>query len=293
MASPKKRSLGKGLDALLGPSPKARVSAETALQPAVEGEQIIYLDPRTILPNPKQPRTTFREEALEELAASIRREGVQDPIIVRQRGTAYECVSGERRVRASIMADLLTIPAICREISDSDMLRLGLIDNIQREDLNAIELATAYQELIREFAWTQEELADQVGKKRATVANTLRLLNLPREVQTSVAEEKITMGHARALLALDSAEAQIAACRKIVSEGLSVRQVEKLASRAKTERKPREKDPHIAELEDSLRRHLGTRVTIRVGERQRGKIEVEFYNFEDLDRILLLLRGSK
>ncbi len=298
MANMKKKGLGRGLSALIGnaPDPTAldRLDpvVEPAPEPAPDGSQLLFLDPSVIEPNPMQPRKAFEEEALQELAESIRQDGVQEPVIVRKKGEVYELVSGERRVRASIMAGLEKIPAVCRVVSDSDMLKLGLIENIQREDLNAIELAQAYERLVEEFSWTQEELAAQVGKKRATVANTLRLLHLPADVQARVAEGAISMGHARALLALESPEAQSAACRKIIEEGLSVRQTERLASPPEPkEKKPaRPKDPNIAGLEDELRRRLGTKVSLRASGRNRGRIEIEYFNLDDLERILEILR---
>lgn len=298
MAKPKRGGLGRGLGALIGgmpePDPASGVSQSGA---AVASGAVLQLDPHSIKPNPKQPRREFNEEALQELADSIREDGVVEPIIVRQRNGEYELVSGERRVRASIMADLKTVPAISRDVSDSDMLKLGLIENIQREDLNAIELAEGYRALMHEFGWTQEEMAEHVGKKRATVANTLRLLNLPADVQRSVAEGKISMGHARAILALESSKAQSAAARAVVEQGLSVRQVERLAAppKPKTAGKPASRDPHVAALEDEMRRSLGTRVSIhphadRAG---KGRIEIEYYSLDDLDRILAIVRGSR
>lgn len=302
MASDKKKGLGRGLGALIGPNskafdepaPAAPAAAAAAVPDALpDGSRLLLLDPTEIQPNPKQPRRVFREEALEELSASIRRDGVQEPIIVRQKGDGYELVSGERRVRASIMADLTAVPAVCRDISDSEMLKLGLIENIQREDLNAIESALAYQQLIDEFNWTQEQLATEVGKKRATVANTLRLLNLPEVVQEQVADGSITMGHARALLALPTASAQAAAARRIVKEGLSVRQAEKLAEAGsgKARKDPPKQDPNIAALEDSLRRSLGTKVALKSTAPDRGRIEIEYYSQDELERLLNLLRG--
>lgn len=301
MASDKKKGLGRGLGALIGgnakafeePAAPAAAPAAAAPEGLPDGTRLILLDPTAIRPNPKQPRRVFREEPLEELAASIKRDGVQEPIIVRQVGGAYELVSGERRVRASIMADLTEIPAVCRDISDSEMLKLGLIENIQREDLNAIEAALAYQQLIDEFGWTQEQLAAEVGKKRATVANTLRLLNLPESIQDQVADGALTMGHARALLALPTAAAQIAAARKIVKEGLSVRQAEKLAEAGsgKQPKEPPKKDPNLAALEDSLRRSLGTKVAVKATAPDRGRIEIEYFSQDELDRLLALLRA--
>ncbi|MGI6461934.1 MAG: ParB/RepB/Spo0J family partition protein [Candidatus Hydrogenedentales bacterium] len=292
----RKKGLGRGLGALISSSVIGEDRADDlAIQPdAPAGPRLLQLNPRDLKPNPKQPRMTFNEETLEELSASIRRDGVQEPVIVRKADDGYELVSGERRVRAAVMADLETIPAVCREVSDADMLRLGLIENIQREDLNPIELARGYRQLIEQFEWTQEELADQVGKKRATVANTLRLLNLPDVVQSRVADGSITMGHARALLALDSPQSQLAACRKIVSQGLSVRQVEKMAARKDTATKTAPaKDPNITAIEDELRRKLGTKVALKASDKARGKIEIEYFNLDELDRLLALIRSIR
>lgn len=298
MAKSKKGGLGKGLSALIPTGPASQEDTQGAAQAgtapeAVEGERVLKLDPQKIEPNPHQPRQTFDEDALEELSRSIKQDGVQEPVLVRKVGGHYELVSGERRVRASIMAGLQTIPAICRDVSDEDMLKLGLIENIQREDLNPIELARAYQMLIDEFGWTQEELAGQVGKKRATVANSMRLLNLPGDVQEAVSRGSISMGHARALLALESADAQSRACRKVVNKGLSVRQVEQMATPPVPKKPKPGKDANIAALEDELRRLLGTRVTFRTSGNKRGKIEIEYYSLDDLDRILDVLRSGQ
>lgn len=261
----------------------------------VSGEaRILFLDPHGLSPNPKQPRVKFDEETLDELAQSLKRDGMQEPISVRQAKGKYEIVSGERRVRAAMIAGLETIPAICREVSDADMLRLGLIENIQREDLNAIELAHAYQSLIDEFHLTQEQLAEVIGKKRATVTNALRLLHLPEDVQAYVADGSLSMGHARALLAISTAQGQRAAARQTIEQGLSVRETEKLAAPPdhKSKKPPEKKDPNVAEIEDDLRRRLGAKVNIRTMKKNRGKIEIEYYNLDDLDRILNVLRGN-
>ncbi len=293
MANPKKRGLGKGLGALIsdiGDAPES--TREPAAVPQGD-HQVLELDPSTIKPNPHQPRTHFDEAALQELAESVKLDGVQEPIIVRERGGHYELVTGERRVRACIMAGLDTVPAICREVSDSDMLKLGLIENIQRENLNAMETARGYHRLIEEFHWTQEELARQVGKNRVTVANMLRLINLPGDVQARVEDGSITMGHARALLAFPSAERQSAVCRKIVADGLSVRQVEKMASPpAPKAKQAAPKDPHLASIEDRLRRRFGTRVNIRASGKKKGKIVIDYFNLDDLERILEVLGES-
>lgn len=293
MANIKKSVLGRGLGALI-PQQPGPVATTTAVVP--ESDRILHLDPRELEPNPHQPRVTFDEESLHELADSIRQDGVQEPVIVRRAGKRYQLVSGERRARASVLAGLDRIPAICRDVSDSEMLRLGLIENIQRENLNAIEEARAYQSLIDTFDWTQEELARQVGKKRATVTNMLRLLQLPDEIQTAVADGSVTMGHARALLPVENGVLQKQLFARIVSQGLSVRQVEQLASLASTNKrkgsgKTPAKDPNVAALEDDLRRRLGTRVTLRQSGPGKGKLEIEYYSLDDLDRILEVLRG--
>lgn len=294
MADNKKKGLGKGLGALISVNLDAPPDTSSASEAIPEEARILALDPQAIHPNPKQPRKAFDEESLQELAESIKRDGIQEPVIVRKNGDVYELVSGERRVRAAIMADLETIPAIRRNVSDSDMLKLGLIENIQREDLNPIELAQAYQALLQEFRWTQEQLADGLGKKRVTVTNTLRLLQLPADIQGYVVDGSLTMGHARALLALPTPDAQRAAARKVIMHGLSVREAEKLAAppAPKTKQRPA-KDPNIVQLEDELRGLLGTKVSIRSAKQNRGKIEIEYYNLDDFERILRLVRGAR
>lgn len=290
MADTKKKVLGKGLEALLSPIPKAEKGTAASSEPLSQGERIIQLDPREIDPNPQQPRLSFREESLQELADSIRRDGVQEPVIVRRRNNKYELVTGERRVRAAIMADLATVPAIVRDVSDADMLRLGIIENVQREDLNAIELAKAYQKLLEEFHWTQDELARQVGKSRVSVTNLLRLLHLPEDVQRHVADGELSMGHARALLALPSADAQRSACRKVLEKGLSVRETERLATARHKVSKQQDKDPNLLAIEEELRKRIGTKVSVRAQGKARGSITIEYYSLDDLDRILALFR---
>lgn len=297
MAGPKKKGLGRGLGALITTSMEdiSEQQQETPTgKPLRDGSHLLHLDPTELSPNPHQPRATFNEEALQELSESIRRDGVIEPIIVRKKGDGYELVSGERRVRASIMADVRDIPAICRNYSDEEVLKLGLIENIQREDLNPIELANGYEQLLSAFHWTQEELAREVGKKRATITNTLRLLHLHPIVQQHVIEGAITMGHARAILAFDIPEQQVAACRKIVAQGLSVRQAEKLATPKQRNgaSKTKTPDPHVAQIESDLRHRFGTKVHVHHGTDHKGRIEIEYYNLDDMDRILLLLKGS-
>lgn len=296
--SAQKKKLGKGLGALIGSS-----DAMTQMDPVPvketptvlpDGTELVLINPRTVYNNPKQPRREFVEEHLQELAQSIRNEGVLEPVVVRKReNDEYELVSGERRVRASILAELETIPAVCRTVSDNDMLRLGIIENVQREDLNPIELARAYGQLLDEMQCTQEELASVVGKRRATITNTMRLLQLPKDIQEHVIQQTITMGHARALLSLTTPEEQRIACRKIIEGGLSVREAEKVAKPTKSKSSNGNgavEDPHISAIEDQLRKRFGTRVNLKCDAQQRGKIEIDFYNLDDLDRILDLLR---
>ena len=298
MGNVKKKGLGQGLGALFRDTPVKldEIKASEAgleAQTLPDGSRLVMLDPREIKPNPKQPRQVFNEEALQELAESLKRDGMQEPVLVRHAGDHYELVGGERRVRASVMADIESIPAIVRQVDDRDMLKLSLIENVQREDLNAIELAQAYQQLVDEYHWTQEQLAAEVGKKRATVANTLRLLTLPPEVQRLVAQGDLSMGHARAILALNSPLEQCRAARKTVEQGLSVRQVEKMTSPAPPRKSAEAKDPNIASIEDELRRALGTKVSLKTQKNHRGRVEIEYFSLDDLERILAILRGRK
>jgi len=297
----KKGGLGRGLGALIPGRddedvPDVAPPGEPA--PAIDrGDRVLELDPHSITPNPKQPRARFNEESLQELADSIARDGVVEPVIVRRIAGEYQLVSGERRVRASILAGAASVPAIVRDVDDAGMLKFGLIENIQREDLNAIELARGYETLMRELGWTQEQCATEVGKKRVTITNTLRLLHLPADVQQAVIDGAISMGHARALLALSTAKAQSAACVAIIEKGLSVRQVERMT--VPTERKRKKhaapKDPNIAAIEDDLRRALGTRVSVSTAGKDlsKGKIVIDYYTLDDFDRILDRLKESR
>jgi len=305
VANDKKKGLGKGLSALMGgrtPAEAIDAAPPVPAPPATlsDGSRLIEIDPTELKPNPKQPRHVFREEALQELADSIRRDGVQEPVIVRPApGGGFELISGERRVRASIMADLTRIPAVVRDVPDDDLLRLGLIENLQREDLDPIETARAYQQLIDAFGLTQEKLAAEVGKERATVANSLRLLQLSQPLQDLVAEGVLTMGHARALLGLVSPEAQLSLARRIQREGLSVRQTEQFVAAARAPKQsPAPKTPtpasaNASAIADELRRRLGTKVSVRSGEGGKGAIEINYSSLDELDRILNLLRSAR
>ena len=277
-----RQALGKGLGALIPDKPLAEG----------EGKKSFFTcGIEDIQPNPFQPRKTFNEEPLQELVQSIREKGILQPLVVRRKGERYELIAGERRWRAAQKAGIKEVPILVRNVSESELLELSLIENIQREDLNPIEEAEAYKGLAEQFHLTQEDISQKVGKDRATVANALRLLKLPPEIKQSLAEGKVTVGHARALLGLDSPEKQRAAWRKVLSGGLSVRQTENLIKRLrpKTSAGAAKSTPEWESLVDELQRSLGTRVRI-VGRKKRGRIEIDFYSPEELERILDFLR---
>jgi ParB family chromosome partitioning protein len=270
-----KTALGKGLDALIPD----------------RGEDIIQIDIDRILPGKQQPRKIFDEGALRELSASIKEKGVLQPILVSRTGDgSFNLIAGERRWRATILAGLKKIPAIVKNVDSRDSLEMALIENIQREELNPMETAEGFNRLMKEFNLTQEELSDKVGKERATVANYLRLLKLPPEIKDMLYADKLSMGHARALLAVDGHINQIEAARKIIRNGLSVREAELLAKKAaKPDKIKGDKDPQIASLEEQLIRHLGTKIHIIQKNKKKGKIEIEYYSLEELNRLLDIL----
>jgi ParB family chromosome partitioning protein len=251
-----------------------------------------------IAANPRQPRTEFPDESLAALASSIREVGVLQPVVVRRREGGYELVAGERRVRAARLAGLVTVPAVVREGDDSESLREALIENIHREDLSPLQLAAGFQELLDELGVTQEALAERLGFSRPHVANTIRLLSLPPDVQRLLAEGRIQAGHARALLGLPDDEARSALALRIAAEGLSVREAERLVNRyrgAATSRAPRPvaaRDPAAGEVEDVLSRKLATRVQVTLG-RRKGRVVIEFGSREDLERIVSEIVGSE
>ena len=251
-----------------------------------------------IAPNPRQPRGDFPEESLAALARSIREVGVLQPVVVRARDGGYELVAGERRVRAARLAGLATIPAIIREGDDAESLREALIENIHREDLAPLELAAAFQELLEELGVTQETMAERLGYSRAHVANTIRLLSLPGDVQRLLAEQKLQAGHARALLGLPDDAARSSLALRVAAEGLSVRQVERQVQNLLTKRDPVEAapvpaDPNVKAANRELESVLGTRVRIVAKSPDRGQIEIEYYSSEDLDRIYSVIVGEK
>jgi ParB family transcriptional regulator, chromosome partitioning protein len=279
--------LGRGLSSLL-PGPA------TATPTATVG--LLELPLEVIRPNPRQPRTEFGEESLAALAASIREVGVLQPVVVRPRAGGYELVAGERRLRASRLAGLTTIPAVVREGADAESLREALIENIHREDLAPLELAAAFQELLDQAGATPDSVAERLGYSRAHVANTVRLLSLPPSVQRLLAEDRIQAGHARALLSLPEDAARSDVALRVAAEGLSVRQVEDLVRRylSRPARRPstaRSIDPATAEVEEILSQHLATRVHVTLGKR-RGKVVIDVDSREDLDRIVSRIAGT-
>jgi len=277
-----RQALGKGLGALIPEKGVPEGEGKKALQQCGIEE---------VQPNPFQPRKTFSDEQLQELVDSIREKGILQPLLVRRKSDGYELIAGERRWRAAQRAGLREIPILVRDVSDSEMLELSLIENIQRENLNPIEEAEAYKRLMEQFHLTQEEISKKVGKDRTTIANMVRLLRLPPEIKLSLAEGKITMGHARAFLSLDGVDKQKLLWKRLLSGGLSVRQTESLVRRLRTRGSPtpRRSNPEWSALIEELQRALGTKVRI-VGKRKRGKIEIDFFSPDELDRIIELLR---
>jgi ParB family transcriptional regulator, chromosome partitioning protein len=278
-----RQALGRGLSALLGDDePKSSAVANNEL------------DIELIRPNPEQPRVRFTEAALAELAQSITANGVVQPILVRPKGEHYEIVAGERRWRAAQLAGLRKIPAVIREVSDDKLLELALIENIQRQELNPIEEASAYRKLIDVMGYTQEAVAASVGKDRTLIATSLRLLKLPSDIQALIEEGKLSAGHGRALLLTEDPGTQRRIARTIIEKALSVRETERAVKAATgrqtltgvRKRLSGPKDPNYAAAETKLRRRLGTNVTIIPNsEGTGGRLEIEYYNQEDLDRI--------
>lgn len=295
-----RKVLGKGLAALLPQRPpytsqKDGLADETP-QTHV-GRSVVEVPVDEIAPNPAQPRSSFDADKLLELANSIRASGIIQPLLVRRRGNRFELVAGERRWRAAKMAGLRTVPALVEEVSDERLIEVALIENIQREDLNPIEVATALQRLIQDHRLSHDEVARRTGKDRSTVTNLLRLLKLPEDIQQMVAERRLSMGHARAILGLPAEDLQRRVAEKAASHGLSVRQVERLVRRMTETREPKPadevaEDPNVRAAVQELERALGTRVRIVARSESRGRIEIEYYSAEDLERIYSLIVGQ-
>ncbi|HLN61894.1 MAG TPA: ParB/RepB/Spo0J family partition protein [Symbiobacteriaceae bacterium] len=276
-----KKGLGRGLGALI---PEVDVGER-------EKENIVELEIKAVEPNPRQPRRFFDEAKLEELAASIREHGVVQPIVVRPRGGRYEIVAGERRWRASQIAGLTKVPALVRDFSEAETMEIALIENLQREDLNPMEEAEAYQLLLDEYHLTQDELARRLGKSRPQITNTLRLLQLAPEARYEVETGRLSMGHAKVLLGVDDQHQQTELARRVASEGMSVRELESVIKQVPApDRKPAKREgatlsADLRELESRLSERFGTPVKLTMGE-QKGKVEITFFGDEGLNRIL-------
>jgi ParB family chromosome partitioning protein len=304
-----KKALGRGLDALISGGVVRSVAAEsphvevpvrpTAVTPAIpRGDEVLHLDINAIERSPFQPRSDFDPEHLKELADSIKQRGVIQPLLVRARrgadgATKYELIAGERRWRAAKEAGLATLPAIVRQATDEEVLEMALIENLQREDLNPIEEAHAYEQLSSRFNLTQDQIAEKVGKNRATVANAIRLLALPSEVQSWLVKGQLSVGHAKAILGLAIAEEQRLVAERVLRRNLTVRETEQLVEHLKGEAKTRAtgtasvagKSAQVLAIEERLRQKLGTHVNLRHG-RKKGRIEIEYYGNDDLTRLL-------
>jgi ParB family transcriptional regulator, chromosome partitioning protein len=294
--SNKKSALGKGLSALLenietDVTSRQGLGESTSIVGGIANIPIISIEA-----NPFQPRTHFEQDALAELAASIKEQGIIQPVTVRKLGyDKYQLISGERRLKASVMAGLDSIPAYIRIANDQAMLEMALVENIQRENLNAIEVSISYKRLIDECSLTQEMLSERVGKNRTTITNYLRLLKLPPEIQAAIRDEKITMGHARALVNLDDITSQISLYKQIVDAGLSVRETESIA-RTKPKNKPagNKRDTsslshEMKKIQDALSGKFESKIELKAAQNGRGKIIIPFQSYDDLSRVLELL----
>lgn len=284
-----KRALGRGLDALL--TPAAVESASSAIPHSQE--HVLQIPIAQIKTNKYQPRVSFTPEKLNELIESIREKGVVQPVLVRKTQDGYELIAGERRLRAVANLGIEKIPAIVKNVTDVDMLEISLIENIQREELNPIEEAHAFQRFITDFSFTQEKIAKVLAKDRSTIANTLRLLGLPKKIQDFISRNTITAGHAKAILGLPSETDQLRVCNLVIKKSLSVRETESIVSRRSFGEKKAaaRKDQNISDIESSLQQLFGTRVRIAHG-KKRGKIMIEYYSTEDFNRILDLLQTN-
>ena len=285
-----KRGLGKGLDSLI-PSNVMETTKSPAPSKEKNEEDAVVVKLYMVEPNREQPRKNFDEDSLQELADSIRQFGLLQPILVQDKKSYYEIIAGERRWRAAKLAGLKEVPVIIRNLTDQEVVEISLIENIQREDLNPIEEAQAYKRLLEEFHLKQDEVADRVSKSRTAVTNSMRLLKLCEPVQKMVVDGMISTGHARALLAIEDPEQQYLIAQKVFDEKLSVREVEKLVKNLNKPPKPARQENTTLnviyqDISERLKQSLGTKVSIQAKENGAGKIEIEFYNHEDLDRLL-------
>lgn len=296
-----KRGLGKGLDSLIPTNvmmesevKHATVSTASSAEEEKDGTLMVKLS--KVEPNRKQPRKNFDEDSLQELAESLKQFGMLQPILVQNRGDYYEIIAGERRWRAAKIAGLKEVPVIVRKLTDQEIVEISLIENIQREDLNPIEEAQAYKRLLTEFHLKQDEVAERVSKSRTAVTNSMRLLKLCDEVQKMVVDDMISTGHARALISIEDPEEQYLIAQKIFDEKLSVREVEKLVKDLhKPPKPPKEENKTLQaiyqEISERLKQSLSTKVSVSAKQNGAGKIEIEFYNHEDLERLLERITG--
>lgn len=296
----KRGGLGKGLDSLIPDNGKVPDSdkkvkvVEKVIEKIVEKPVEAKLGINQIEPNREQPRKRFEEDSLQELADSIRQFGVLQPLVVQERENYYEIIAGERRWRAAKIAGLKEVPVVIRKMSDQEIVETSLIENIQRENLNPMEEAAAYKRLLNEFHLKQEEIAERVSKSRTTITNSMRLLNLDERVQQMVVEEMLSTGHARALLTIEDPDLQFQTANKIYNEKLSVREVEKLVKRIGKEKPVKkerdfQQDAVYKDLEEKMKASLGTKVTISRRDHKKGKIEIEYYSMEELERLMDIL----
>lgn len=293
-----KKALGRGLSALISSQRHVEdvIKKEIPLEPhgTPSEKGVMYLEVSRLVPNRYQPRVDFNAESLNELVSSIKEKGVLAPILVRRAGEKFEIIAGERRYRAAKELRLERVPVVIRDVDDKEALVLSIVENIQREELNPIEEARAFERLTKEFSFTQERIAQAVSKDRSTVANMLRLLNLPPEVQKAISSGLLSFGHGKALMGLDSVPQQIKLTHLVMSNSLSVRELENFiaSSRLAAGKKPKaskDKDPYVADIENQLQKVFGTKVRI-FDHKKRGKIQIEYYSKEDRERILKLLK---
>ena len=296
MAAPKKGGLGRGLDALFADVPVKAPKETEVIKNREDGDEkdtVRYVKIHDIMPNANQPRKTFNEEKIEELAASIREHGIIQPIVVRKKSRGYEIVAGERRWRAAIKAELSQVPCLIRNLDDEQNMLIAIIENMQREDLNPIEEAEGLRQMTETFGMTQEQVSRSVGKSRPYITNSMRLLKLPEYIRESIADGRISAGHGRTLIAASDEDMRKSIWEKMIKEGLSVREAEKLAagSPGAKKRKPasKRKNPDVARVEEDLKDIFGTRVSINAAGKK-GKIEIEYYSGDELNRLIELLK---
>lgn len=312
----KRTGLGKGLGAIFGdevmesaaeeqekknhPKPEQTNAKAEKKEEESEAGKEMFLKLSSIEPNHNQPRMDFREESLMELAESMKEYGVLQPLLVQKKGDFYEIIAGERRWRAAKLAGLKEVPVVIREYTKQQSMEIALIENVQREDLNPIEEAKAYQKLMQEFGLKQEEIAARVAKNRVTITNSMRLLKLEKRVQDMLIQNQITGGHARALLAVDDPELQFQIAGRIVAENLSVREVEKLVKSLSKKKEPKEKKEEdesifliFRELEDRMKTAMGTKVSINRKDSNKGRVEIEYYSEAELERIVELIESIR